>query len=148
MNYKRVAVAVDMDEVSITTLSQIKDLNIPTESHIHLVHIFELNFFSLDFFPPLQPTPENYLLIQKLMEEKLLAVQKKLGLEDHENVVLKCLFSSNAKHEFVKYSNTIQASVVIAASKEKEGFSGLFESSFTSYLNKFSHKNFILFRPQ
>jgi len=147
MNYKKVVVAVDMNEASLKTLSQINNFNFPKDSEIHLVHVFEINFFSFDFIPSLKPTPENYFLIEKAVEERLVKVKKQLGLDDHEKVVLKCLISGNAKQEFLGYADRNGATLIIAASQEKEGFKGLFESSFTNFLNKFSTTSLIILRP-
>lgn len=148
MNYKKVVIAVDLNEASLKTLSQINDFNFPEDSEIHLVHVFELNFFSFDFMPNLQPTPENYFLIEKAIEERLVKIKKQLGLDKHNKVVLKCLISGNAKQDFLAYADRNGATLIIAASQEKEGFQKLFESSFINFLNRFSMTNLIILRPQ
>ncbi len=147
MNYSKVVIAVDMNEASLKTLSQLSNFIFPKDSEIHLVHVFELSFFSFDFIPSLQPTPENYFLLEKTIEEKLVKIKKQLGLDHHEKVVLKCLISENAKQEFLNYADKSGATLIIAASQEKEGLKGFFESSFTNFLNKFSKANLIILRP-
>lgn len=148
MNLKKVVIAVDLDADSLKSLYQLRTLAIPKDSEIHLVHVFELNFMSFDFLPVSRPSPEDYLLIEKVIEEKLMAVKRELGLEQHKNVVLKCLFAPNARQEFLNYADKENATLIIAASKEREGFNGLFESSFTAFLNKFSRSNLLLLRPE
>lgn len=148
MNFNKTVIAVDMDDAVIKTLTQINNLPISKDSEIHLVHVFEISYFNFDFLPTLQPTPENHFLIEKLMEEKLQKTAKLLGLENHTKIVTKCLISGNAKQEFLSYADREGATVIIAAAKEKEGFKGLFESSFTNFLNKFSRSNLIILRPQ
>ncbi len=148
MNFKKVVIAIDLEETSLQNLYQLKDFSFPLESEIHLVHVFELSFMSFDFIPNIQPSPEDYLLIQKVIEEKLQHIKKNLGLGDYKNVVLKCLFSSNAKQEFLSYADSINAGLIIAGTKEKEGITGLFESSFTSFLNKFSSINLLTLRSR
>lgn len=147
MNFNQTVIAVNLEEEATTALSQIKDLPFTEKSTIHLVHVFELHNFSFDLIPNLNLKKDDYLAIEKWGEEKLQEVQKKLGLESH-NCVLKCLISSNPRQEFLSYSDQVGASVVIAVAKEREGLKGLFESSFTSFLNKFSRANLILLRPQ
>lgn len=148
MNYKKVIIAVDLNEASLKTLSQIHNFNFPKDSEIHLVHVFELNFFSFDLIPNLQPTPENYFLIEKAIEERLMKIKTQLGLENHEKVVLKCLISGNARQELLEYAEKNGATLIFAASQEKEGLKGFFESSFTDFLNKFSNASLIILRPQ
>lgn len=148
MNYKKVVIAVDMDESSLKTLSQINNFDFPKDSEIHLVHVFELNFLSFDFIPNLRPTPEDYFLIEKAMEERLLKIKTRLGLDSYEKVVVKCLIAGNAKQEFLAYADKNGATLIIAASEEKEGFTGLFESSFINFLNKFSKTNLVILKPQ
>lgn len=147
MNLKKIIIAVDMEKDSLKCLEQLRTFPIPKDSEVHLVHVFELNFMSFDIIPVVQPSPEDYLMIQKLMEEKLLAVKDKLGL-DQQNVVVKCLFAPNARQEFLNYTMEQKASLVISASKERQGFKGLFESSFTAFLNKYSRSNLLILRPE
>lgn len=147
MNYEKIIIAVDMNETSLKTLSQINNFDFRKDSEIHLIHIFELNFFSFDFLPTLQPTPENYFLIEKAIEERLDKIKNQLGLGNHEKVVLKCLISGNAKQDFLGYANKNGATLIIAASQEKKGLNGFFESSFTNFLNKFSTASLIILRP-
>lgn len=148
MEFSKVAVAVDMNESSIETLSQIKKLNIPTNTDIHLVYIFEYTSGSFDFNIVIPPSPDDLDKIQLIMTEKMEALKPLFGLENHTKVVSKCIVSGNAKQEFLNYADSIQADLIIAASKERKGFLGLFESSFTSFLNKFSRANIIVLRPK
>jgi nucleotide-binding universal stress UspA family protein len=147
MKLEKVVIAVDLDETSLRSLSQIKNFPLPQECEIHLVHVFELNFMSFDILPNIEPSPEDYLLIQKVIEEKLLKVKGELSLTEHKNVLVKCLFGHNARQEFLKYAEETGASLIVAASKDRQGFAGLFESSFTTFLNKFSKTNLLILRP-
>jgi hypothetical protein len=148
MNFEKIVIAIDLNEASLQNLAQIKDFTFPIGSEIHLVHVFELNLMSFDFIPNLQPSDEDYLLIQKLIEERLKVIKSNLGLNNHKNVILKCLFSPNAKQEFLGYADSVHASLIIAGTKEREGIIGFFESSFTSFLNKFSNANLLILRTQ
>lgn len=147
MEFSKVAVALDMDVSTIETLSQIKKLNIPTNTEIHLVYIFEYAAGSFDFNIVVPPSPDDLDKIQLIMAEKMEALKPNFGLENHTKVICKCIVSGNAKQEFLNYADSIQADLIIAASKERRGFLGLFESSFTSFLNKFSRANIVVLRP-
>lgn len=148
MEFGKIVVALDMDESCIETLSQIKKLNISKNSEIHLVHIFEYSSASFDFNIVVPPSPDDLDKIQMIMVDKIKALKPTLGLGDHSNVVCHCIISGNAKQEFLNYADSVQAELIIAASKERKGFLGLFESSFTSFLNKFSRAHIVVLRPK
>jgi hypothetical protein len=148
MNFKKVVVAVDINEDGPKNLYQLRNLSLLKESEIHLVHVFELSNLSFDFLPASQLSPEDYIMVQKVIEEKLMAIQKDLGLDQNKKVVLKCLFAPNARQEFLNYADKEGATLIVAASKQREGFAGLFESSFTAFLNKFSRSNLLILRPE
>lgn len=147
MNFEKVVVAVDLDENSIETLTQLKKLNLSEKAEIHLVNIFEYVANNFDFTFVIPPSPEELGKIQMIMIEKIEALKPKLGLDKHTKVVVKCLISGNAKQEFLNYAESINADLIVAASKERKGFLGLFESSFTNFLTKFSRANVIILRP-
>lgn len=148
MNFDKVVVALDMDENSIETLTQLKNLNIPTSAEVHLVYIFEYVANNFDFTFVIPPSAEDLGKIQMIMLEKIEALKPKLGLDKHTKVIPKCFISGNAKQEFLNYADSINANLIVAASKERKGFLGLFESSFTNFLTKFSRANLIILRPQ
>lgn len=148
MNFDKIVVALDMDENSIETLTQLKQLNFPLTAEIHLVYIFEYVANNFDFTFVIPPSSEDLGKIQMIMLEKMEALKPKLGLDKHTNVITKCFISGNAKQEFLNYADSIDAKLIVAASKERKGFLGLFESSFTNFLTKFSRSNLIILRPQ
>jgi nucleotide-binding universal stress UspA family protein len=147
MNLKKIVIAIDMDPNSIETLAQIKDMNFPESAEIHLVHVFEFvpNFIDLSFV--FSPSEKEMAEIQLVMLEKLADVKKQLGLEMKSKIHLRCLLSSNGKQEFLQYADSIAAELVIAAAKEREGFIGLFEGSFTNFLSKYCRSNLLILRP-
>lgn len=147
MNYNKTIVAVSLDDKNIEALSQIGDLPFSENSVIHLVHVFEIHQLSLDFIPNLHLSPEDLLAVEKWGEDRLLEVRDKIGLTE-KNCVVKCLISTNPRQEFLNYADTHGATLIVAVAKEREGVRGLFESSFTNFLNKFSRCNLLLLRPE
>lgn len=147
MNYTKTVVAVSLEDQNIQALSQIGDLPFNETSEIHLVHVFEIHQLSIDFIPNLHLSPEDLLSVEKWGEEKLLEVRDKIGLSE-KNCVVKCLISSNPRQEFLNYADTQGATLIVAVAKEREGVRGLFESSFTNFLNKFSKCSLLLLRPE
>lgn len=147
MSFRKIVVAVDMDQNCLDALTQIKTMSIPETTEIHLVHVFEYvpNFVDLNFV--LAPSDKDMTEIQMALTEKLTGVRKILGLEHRKNVEQKCLVSVNAKQEFLQYVDKAGPDLVVAASEEKTGFIGLFEGSFTAFLTKYCRANLLILRP-
>jgi hypothetical protein len=148
MNFEKVIIAVDLNENSIETLSQIKTMHFPLNAEVHLVHIFEQvpNLMDLSFV--FTPSEKDLAEIQLVILRKLEGIKKDLGLDNRERTYLRCLVSSNPKQEFLQYVDSVSPDLVIAAAEEKSGFIGLFEGSFTNFLSKFCRANLMLLRPQ
>lgn len=147
MTFKKIVVAVDMDQNCIEALAQIKTMDLPESTEVHLVHVFEYvpNFIDLNFV--LAPSDKDLSEIKAALMEKLTGVRKVIGMEHRKNVVQKCLVSTNAKQEFLQYVDSVFPDLVVAASEEKTGFIGLFEGSFTSFLTKYCRGNLLILRP-
>lgn len=148
MSFHRVVLAVDLDPMALKTLSQIRELNLDKNAEIHLVHVFELALYQFELTPLLPPSDEDYVLIEKVVQDKLEKVKNDMGLQDHQKVILKCLISESARQEFMQYIDIIKPDLVVAASQEKTGLKGFFEGSFTSFLSKFSRFNLLILRPE
>jgi nucleotide-binding universal stress UspA family protein len=148
MNFSKIVLAVDLDPTSLKTLGQVKKLGIDRNTEIHLVHVFELVLYNFELTPILPPSGEDYMLIEKTIEEKLEAVKRDLGLADHPKVSVKCLISEGARQEFLQYTEKVKPDLVVAASQEKSGMKGFFEGSFTSFLTKFSRSHLLILRPE
>jgi nucleotide-binding universal stress UspA family protein len=148
MNFKKIVIAVDMEESSLKTLAQIKKLNFSADSEVHLVHVFEYGVYNFDLMPMMTPNKEDFVAITELFTKKLQDVKVELGLDKGPKVAVKCLISIGAKQEFLQYADALKADLIIAASQEKNGLQGFFEGSFTSFLTKFSRANLLILRPE
>lgn len=148
MDFTKTVIAVNLEDESIKTLSQLKDMPLPESCNIYLVHVFELHSLSIELMPNLRPGPEDLLAIQKWGEDKLFKVKELIGLSQYKNCHVKCLISSNPRQEFLSYADSLGATLIVSATKERAGVKGLFESSFTNFLHKFSKANLLLLRPE
>jgi nucleotide-binding universal stress UspA family protein len=148
MKFKKIVVAVDLDPKSLTTLSQIKDMELAPDAEVHLVHVFEYTFLNFDIIPGMKLGEEDLFLIERAIMEKLEGIKRELGLDKGQRVKLKCLLSVGAKQEFVQYLDEEKPDLVVAASQEKAGLAGFFEGSFSAFLTKFARPNLMLLRPK
>ncbi|WP_196801786.1 universal stress protein [Bacteriovorax sp. BSW11_IV] len=145
MSFKKVMIAVDFDKKALPLLSKISKLSLPTDTEIHLVHVVEMSLAE-HFVPSLRPSADEISQIEKNVQDELAKLQKDIGLGDFKNVKLKCMISPNAKQDFLQYSEDKGVELIVAAAKEREGLKGVFEGSFTSFLNKFSAANLLTLR--
>jgi hypothetical protein len=148
MKFEKIIVAVDLDQNSVETLGQIRQMHFPADAEIHLVHVFEQvpNLMDLSFV--FTPSEKDLAEIQLVILKKLEDIRNILGLNDRPKTYLRCLLSSNPKQEFLQYVDSVGPDLVVAAAEEKSGFVGLFEGSFTNFLSKFCRANLLLLRPQ
>ncbi len=147
MKFDKIVLAVDLNKNSIDTLAQIKSIDFPREAEIHLVHVFEQVPSLMDLSIVFTPTEKDLAQIQLEILKKLGEIKTKFELDHRPKVYLRCLISGNPKQEFLQYIDSLGADLVIAAAKERPGFIGLFEGSFTHFLSKFCRSNLMLLRP-
>lgn len=145
MDYSKTIVAVSLEDENVEALTQIRDLPFTETSQIHLVHVFEIHQLSIDFIPNMHLSPEDLFAVEKWGEDRLIQVRDKMGFSE-KICVVKCLISTNPRQEFLNYADTHGATLIVAVAKEREGVKGLFESSFTNFLSKFSKANLLLLR--
>lgn len=147
MYFKRIVIAVDLDETTWPTLEKIRELSIPKEAEVYLVHAFEVAPVAYDFLASYLPTEIEKKEIQLVVEAKLATLSERLGFKDQSNVKCQCLVSGNARQDFLNYVEKLGCDLIITASQEKTLMRGIFEGSFASYLNKYARPNLLVLRP-
>lgn len=146
MSYKKVIAAVQLDDKSIATLSKMKNLNFDKGTEIHLVHVVEITPSLAEIAKGFEVGSQKSKEIALEVEERLKKISEHFGL-DGVNFVFKGIVCGNRRQEFLAYVESQKADLVIAASKEREGFKGFFEGSFTNFLTKFCKMDLVIFRP-
>ena len=147
MNYKKIVIAVDFDQSTLSTLSLLKDNKITQDAEIHLIHVYEYNFLKYEWMQMTGQGRADLPTIEKKINQSLTQVKDKLGLAQNK-VIAKCLVGNGVRQDFLQYIDQQNPDLVIAASQEKEGFKGFFESSFTAFLNKFCRTDILIMRPR
>lgn len=145
MKFSTILIAADLDPRALPILKKVKDLGLPKDAKIELVHVMEMSLAE-HFLPSLRPSADELAQIEKLVLKELSELKGMIGLSDYANVSMKCLISPNAKQDFLHLSEDLNADLIIAAAKEREGLKGVFEGSFTNFLNKFCSANLLTLR--
>ena len=147
MLFKKIVIAIDLDETTWPTLEKVREIGLSKEVEIHLVHAFEIAPVAYDFLASYLPTEIEKKEIQQVVEAKLAGLVERLGLKNQSKVKCQCLVSGNARQDFLNYVEKLGCDLIITASQEKTLMRGIFEGSFSSYLNKYARPNLLVLRP-
>jgi nucleotide-binding universal stress UspA family protein len=143
---KNVVLCVDLNEETLNRLKKIhEDIDLK-HSKIHLVHVFEIQYYMSEFTPFVFPTENQY----SEMEKSTLSILEKFSLDlgiNKENVILKCFFARSREEKLIEYLNDAKANLAVVATRGKHGVDGLFVSSVTDYLCKYSPCDVLVLRP-
>lgn len=144
---KNYVLCATLDEDCFNTLKNLKkDIDLKL-AKIHLVTIVEIQVYNIDFTPFIYPLEEQYASIESAAITLLKGLQISLGIEE-ENVLIKCMFTSNREETIKQYLESVNADLVVTASRGKHGIAGLFSSSFTDHLIKFAPCDVLAMRPR
>ena len=146
MAYKKVIVAVQLNDQSIRTLGKMKALNLAKGTEVHLVNILEITPSLVEIAQGFDVNSEKRKELALGIEERLKKISPQLGLDGVE-FVYKGIVCGNRRQELLAYAEAQKADLVIAASQERDGFKGLFEGSFTNFLTKYCKIDLVIFRP-
>lgn len=147
VNFKNIAVAVDLDESTWATLEKVRHLALPKEAQVHLIHAFEISSVAYDYLTAYMPSETERKEIQQVVEKKMLALVPRLGLTEQSQVKVVCLVTNNARQDFLNYAEKHGCDLIVTASQEKTLMRGLFEGSFANYLNKYARASLMVLRP-
>lgn len=144
MNFKKIIVAVGLDEETHEALLKIKKIDIHPDTEIHLVNVFPVILYARGMHLAVltYPLPQERPAIEETVLAKLKAVKDEI-LPEHKKVVFKCLFDSNEKAAFNDYVGSRNADLVVVATRKRHG---LFDSSFAQHQLKHSHSNVLVLR--
>lgn len=144
---KNVVISVNLNDESLNLLKTLKGSPLLEDSQIHFVHCFEVQVYTSDFTPYIYPTEEKYPEIRK----SVLTIIDNLSREictpaELPKVQSHCFFSQSPKQKMVDYLKEIKADLVVVATRGKHGIAGLFSSSFTEHLTKYSPCDLMVLR--
>jgi hypothetical protein len=142
----KVAVAINLNDPHAEIFKAMKQLEFLNNSEIHFVTVNMTTTYAIG----LGESSIVYPLIddQKKIQESAVAELGKLseafvGLDFKGKIFMDCLFSDDPKRKFCEFVTEKNIDTIILAAREKRG---IFESSFTQYVNKHSHANMIILK--
>jgi hypothetical protein len=107
------------------------------------IHIFQEETYPYLFQPMIFPSAEQKIEIKKEIENRLNSLAKNAGLNLTNS---ECLFSFDVKFGIIEYLKKNPFDFIVSLSRGKHGIPGLFSSSFTDHLIKFSPSTVISLR--
>ena len=146
---RNVVICCSLEDENINLLKSLKGNPLLENAKLHFVHIFEIHVYTSDFSPYIFPSEDKYPEIEKASKDILQSVAKEVCTEEElKNTETECYFAYSPKQKISDYLTEVNADLVVVASKQKHGIEGLFSSSFTEHLVKYSSCNVHLLRPK
>lgn len=146
---KNVVICCSLEDENIELLKSLKGNPLLENAKLHFVHIFEIHVYTSDFSPYIFPSEEKYPEIETASKNILKGIASSVCTEDElKNSELECYFAYSPKQKITEYIDEVDAELVVVASKQKHGIEGLFSSSFTEHLVKYSSCNIHILRPK
>ena len=142
---KKIVLFVSLEEELMNQSKHVtKHLNL-NEVEVHLFHCHKIQIYMNELSVYSYPTSEQFSEMEKATNLVLEQFAKEAGFK---NYVCQTVFDSDPKDRAVKYLEDVKAQLAVVATKGATGFDGIFESSFASYLKKFSPSDILILRPQ
>lgn len=143
---QKVAVAVNLSEDFKDEFASLKHLNFLNECEIHFVHAFLTTTYSFGLGETalIYPIQDD----RKKLEESIVSTLKKMSgkifdADFRGKIFCHCLFSDNPKAAFTEFVQDKHIDLVVIAAREKRG---LFESSFSQYVQRHSKANMVILK--
>jgi nucleotide-binding universal stress UspA family protein len=144
---KSIVVCADLNEGSLERLKTLhQDLDLK-HANIHIVHVFEIQYYMSEFTPYVFPTEDQYAA----MEKSTLTILNKLGTDlgiSADRLHAKCFFSRSREDKILEYLKSSKADLAVVATRGKHGVEGLLTTSLTDFLCKYSPCDLLVIRPK
>ncbi|WP_372653077.1 universal stress protein [Halobacteriovorax sp.] len=146
---KNVVICCSLEDENIELLKELKGNTAIENATLHFVHIFEIHVYTSDFSPYIFPSEEKYPEIEEASKKVMRSVAEYVCTpEELKKSQVECYFAYSPKQKITEYLMDVKADVVVVASKPKHGIEGLFSSSFTEHLVKYSPCDVHVLRPK
>lgn len=143
---KNYVLCASLEEESVNTLKKLKrDLDLK-EAKVHFVTVVEIQVYNSELSAFVYPVESQYKEIESSALMILKNLAKDLGVTD-ANATFKCFFDHSAESRVKNYLEEVNADMVITATRGRHGIAGLFSSSFTDFLCKYSPCDVLVLRP-
>lgn len=144
---RNIVICADLNEQSIERLRSVREDIDLKHAKVHLVHVFEIQQYISEFTPYVYPSKDQYADMEKSTKAILEKLSTDMGLNS-EQVAVECFFAFSREDELKKYLEKVEANLVVVATRGKHGVEGLFSSSLTEFLIKYSPCDVLTLRPR
>ncbi len=144
----KVLLCADLTEQSLEKLAIFaKTPYFEKADEIHITHGFETNVYAGEFYAQYYPSEKDFPVIQKSSIELMRNVLDKAFSEKKiDSIYYHCLFSPNRKDVVANFAETLEADLVVVATRALTGLKGVFSSSFAEYMIRHAHCNVLVLK--
>lgn len=144
---KKIVLLVENSDEFLEEYTNLDEFNkVVNGEELHLLRVFEKSYYNDEFSEYSWPPEEKFPEIQEKVKNKLATFGKKIELTPKSTVV-HCLIEDESYDSTVHFLKSIDADLVAVATRGLSGLPGLFTSSMTDHLIKFSPCPVFVFRP-
>ena len=149
MQSQNIVIAVPLEDGLLRPLYRWgKKFDFSHVESIHLIHVVKKNITPLEFGLMESPDEATFHEMVPALDRFLHDEEKKIIPSDFKGKTFFEITSDYHPEELVvDYLKKNKASLIVVATRGKHGFEGLFHSSFTDYMVKFSPCDVFVVRP-
>lgn len=146
MKAKKIIIAVSLAEETQKPFLYLKEMPIPQDAEIQLIHMVTENVYADGFeFALTYPSKAEKQKLEEQIMLKLQSIKNDL-LPRHMKVTTKVIFDTNIRAAFTDYVSKEKADLVIVATRGRHGIKDFFDSSFAQHQVKYSPANVLVLR--
>ena len=146
---RNVVICVSLNQDCLELLNELEGSPLLSDSHVHFVHCFKTEVYTSEFSAYVYPTDDHFSEIQTSVEQILSNLRDRILPNDFSKdlITYECAIDHSPKKVIREYLYKVNANLVVVATRGKHGIEGLFSSSFTEHLLKFSPCPIYVLRP-
>lgn len=148
MNPQKIVIAMPTEDEFMPSISRWGHECIWTKKEAYYVHVIKKDISVSDMGVEEIPDKET---VEKLKQKMLVSIKDKarqmMPPLAFKNAHFEVLFAQSPADRLAEYAKEINAGMVVIATRNKRGFSGLFLSSFADRLIKLSPCDVLVLRP-
>lgn len=143
----KIALCISGDDNLNACFRKLKESNFLAGKEVTFIHLVEQQVYSSEFAPIMWPTEDKFQEMKPTIEKRLNHWKNELiHGADLQYTHTEVFLASDSKSELVKFLKNKKIDEVVTVTRGKHGIEGLFTSSLTEYLVKYSPCNLYVLR--
>jgi nucleotide-binding universal stress UspA family protein len=145
----KIFVAVPLDQpLQKTLVNKMKAMDLNSFDSIHLIHVFKQESYPYMLPPTIYPPADQKHAISESIVEMMKSMWSDVKRDEVKDVYFECTFAESPRRQFVEILKAGEATKVLVATRGKHGIEGIFSSSFTEHLVKYSPCDLLVVRSK